>query len=85
MKLTPAWVCRTGPPAYVACGDGTITLCQSQLYPHQSGTMAAGTGDKIAYYPYRLKGLAKRLLRSDEGFLIAEVRVNTNYEKKNIY
>jgi hypothetical protein len=30
---TPAYCCRTGPPAYVAGRAGTTTLCRSQLYP----------------------------------------------------
>jgi hypothetical protein len=32
-----AWVCRTGPPAYVAWRAGTTTQCQSRLYPHSQG------------------------------------------------
>jgi hypothetical protein len=31
--------CRTGPPGFIGWRAGTATLCQSRLYPPQSGTM----------------------------------------------
>jgi hypothetical protein len=42
--LIPALGCRTGLPAYVAWRAGSTTLCRSQLYPPQSGTMNLITG-----------------------------------------
>jgi hypothetical protein len=45
--MTPAFDCRTGLdghwPAYVDCRAGTTTLCRSQLYPPQPGTVNLAT------------------------------------------
>ncbi len=46
LQLAPAQGCRNDLPAHVAWRAGTTTLCRSQLYPPQSGTLNLNTGIK---------------------------------------